>query len=313
MAIDSVGLVIGAALVAALVMLAVALNEALRARARVRRRLAPLSDMVEGGDKPVDAPVREQVAEQNPFASLLDRRYPLAGGLRTAGLAALGGLVAAAALIPALAFVGVPKVLAVFAGVLLGGGVAWNLGAMLEERKRVQFRNGFLLVVEDFQRMVRFGISTRQALNSITASAEEPLKDSLRRVTLSADFGVPLGAALGTEARRVRITEMAMLAAIVSTQTRTGGGLAESVGNLAEMLRERVDNRSRIKAATSESKVTLAILSCVPFAGIGIQAALQPALVETLLDQARHLLGIGAGMIVAGLVVAWFMVRGVQK
>ena len=314
MVVDLPPVVIGAALLVGLIVLAVVVNETVRTRTRIRRRVAPLSDMLEGGgEKPVATPVPEQAAEQNPIARLFDRTYPLAGGLRTAGLAALGGLVAVAALIPALGFVGVPKLLAVPVGLLLAVGLGWQVGAVLEERKRVQFKERFLLVVEDFQRMVRFGIATAQALNSIAASAEEPVKASLRRVALNADFGVPVGVALGREAHRVRITEMAMLAAIVSTQTHTGGGLAESVGNLAEMLRERLDNRSRMMAATSESKISLAILSGVPVAAIVIQSALQPQLVETLLNQARHLLGIGAGLIAAGLAVAWFMVRGVRR
>ena len=136
------------------------------------------------------------------------------------------------------------------------------------------------------------------------------MRESLRRVVLDTDFGVPLATALEREARRVRIGEMAMLAAIFSTQTRTGGGLAESVGNLAGMLRERIDNRARARAATSEPKITLIILAFVPFAAVGIQAASQPALVGTLLGEARHLLGIGAGLIATGLAVAFFLVRG---
>ena len=214
---------------------------------------------------------------------------------------------------PALTFVGMPVVYAVLLGLLLALGFGWNVGTFLEQRKRVLFNDRFLIAVEDFQRMVRFGIATSQAIKSIAASAEEPVQSSLQRVRLDVDFGVPLGTALGREAHRVRIGEMAMLAAILATQSRTGGGLSESVGNLAEMLRERIDNRSRIKAATSESKISLIILTGVPFAAIGIQGAMQPELVTTLLDQARHLLGIGVGMIAAGLTVAWFLVRRAQR
>ena len=151
------------------------------------------------------------------------------------------------------------------------------------------------------------------AFKAITANAEAPVRDSLNRVLLDTDFGVPLAAALEREARHVRISEMAMLAAIFSTQSRTGGGLAESVGNLAEMLRERIDNRARAKAATAEPKITLIVLTLVPFAVVGVQAASQPALVGTLLDEARHLLGIGAGLIVTGLTVAFFLVRSTRQ
>lgn len=304
---------IGGALIVGLVVLTVVVNEALRNRVRIGRRVAPLADMVGGGEKPEAVPAGPQTTEQHALAGMLDRRYPLAGGVRTALIGSAGALVVLVALVPSLVFCGMPTALAIVVGLLLAIAAGWTVGATLEQRQRLQFNDRFLVVIDDFQRMVRFGIATSQALKSIATSAEEPVKTSLRRVTLEADFGVPLGVALGREAHRIRISEMAMLAAIVSTQTRTGGGLAESVGNLAEMLRERIDNRHRMKSATSESKISLIVLSGVPFAAIGIQAFLQPELVNTLLNDARHLLGIGAALIVAGLVCAWFLVRDAQR
>lgn len=303
----------GVAALAGLGVLAVTVNESLRRRARLRRRIAPLADVLDPGELPAAAPLREEAAEAAPWVAALDRRYPLAGGLRTAAVAGVSGVAAVLALVPALSFVGVPVAFAVPVALLLAFGFAWNVGAFLEQRKRLLFNDRFLIAVDDFQRMVRFGISTAQAFRSVAASAEEPVRTSLQRVALDADFGVPLGTALGREAHRVRISEMAMLAAIMTTQARTGGGLSESVGNLAGMLRERIDNRSKVKAATSESKISLIILTGVPFAAIGIQAGMQPELVDTLLDDARHLLGIGVGMIVAGLTVAWFLVRSAER
>lgn len=310
---DATTIAIGGAIILGLGVLALAANDALRQRARIRRRIEPLAGVLDVGELPVEVPVREQVAEVAPLAAALDKRYPLAGGRGTALIAGGSGFAVVLVLAPALSFVGMPVVFAVALAVLVAVGFAWNVGAFLEQRKRLLFNDRFLVAVDDFQRMVRFGISTAQAFQSIAGSAEEPVGTSLRRVASDANFGVPLGVALGREAHRVRISELAMLAAIMTTQSRTGGGLSESVGNLAGMLRERIDNRSRTKSATSESKISLIILTGVPFAAIGIQAALQPELVQTLLNDARHLLGIGIGMIAAGLAVAWFLVRSAER
>ena len=313
MELDGSLLAIGGLVIAGLGFLAVVANESLRRRARIRRRVGPLAEILDMGDAPIMAPVREQVGEVAPFVAMLDRRYPLAGGARAALSAGIGGLVVGCALVPGLMFVGVPVVFAVILALVLAFGLAWNVGSFLEQRQRLRFNERFLVAVEDFRRMVRFGISASQAFASMAASAEEPLRSSLQRVVSVSDFGVPIGVALGHEAHRVRMSEVAMLAAIMTTQSRTGGGLSESVGNLADMLRERIDSRARANAATSESKISLFVLTGVPFAAVGIQAALQPDLVDTLLVDARHLLGIGAGLIVAGLAVAWFLVRGVER
>jgi len=306
-------LFVGVSTLVGLGILVVAANDSLRQRARIRRRIEPVAEVLDPGEQAVTVPVREEVAEVAPLVAALDGRYPLAGGKRTALVAGGSGVVAALGLVPALLFFGVPVALAVPLGLLLAFGLGWNVGTLLEQRKRLLFSDRLLVAVEDFQRMVRFGIATSQAFRSVAASAEEPLRRSLQRVASDADFGVPLGTALGREAHRVRISEMAMLAAIMTTQSRTGGGLSESVGNLAEMLRERTDNRAKVKAATSESKISLVILTGIPFAAIGIQAAMQPAIIDTLLNDARHLLGIGVGLIVAGLTVAWFLVRGAER
>lgn len=286
----------------------------LRRRARMKRRIEPLSDLLATDEAPVVVvPALDVSRDRSPLAAALDRRYPLAGGVRTGLVLAASAAAGATALVPALAYFGMPAPLALATGLLLGAGLGAGVGSFLEDRKRVQFNDRFLVAVDDFQRLVRFGVTPAQAFASVAESVGEPARDSLRRVALDAELGVALGDALGREAHRVRISEMAMLAAIVSTQSRSGGGLAESVGNLADMLRERNDNRARTQAATSESKISLLILCIVPFAAVGIQTQLQPDLVETLLGGARHLLGIGVGLIAAGLVVAWLLVRSAGR
>ncbi|MDE0658791.1 MAG: type II secretion system F family protein [Gammaproteobacteria bacterium] len=304
---------VGAVLVIAFGGLAVVLNEFLRRRARIRRRIGAFGELLDSGEVSTAAPVLDTAAESKPMLASLERRFPLAGGKRALLASVIGAVVVACSLVPGLLFVGLPPMFAVAVGVLIAGAVGWNLGSTMEFRRRLEFIDRFLVGVEDFQRMVRFGMATGQAFKSVADAAQDPVRGVLRRVAVEADLGVPLGVALGREAHRIRISELAMLAAIMSTQSRTGGGLAESVGNLAEMLRERIDNRARMKASTSESKISLVVLCLVPGAAIGIQAVSQPQLFATLMSDARYLLGIGFGLILLGLTVAWFMVRNVER
>ncbi|MDE0348398.1 MAG: type II secretion system F family protein [Gammaproteobacteria bacterium] len=289
---------------------------ALRTRSRVRRRMGLFADMLqveEAGAAAVPEAQEGVGAPRSPLVATLERRYPLSGGVRTTVIGVGAAVVAGAALVPLLSFFGLSGPLAVLLALAIGAAFGWSVGLMLETAKRNAFNDRFLPAIEDFQRMVYFGIATGQAFSSITAAAEEPLAGSLRNIQLQVEFGVPLAAAMEREARRVRVSELAMLSAIMGTQARTGGNLSEAVANLAEMLRERLDNRARIKASTAESRVTLIILSAVPVLAVAIQAALQPALVDVLLGEARHLLGMGAGLIVSGLVVSWLMIRSAQR
>ena len=294
---------------------AVTIADVLRTRSRVTRRVRPLGEMFanEERDAPAQRPATDAITQENPFVAWLKGRFPLAGGVRVGVFVALTTLLVALLVAPFLAFVGLSTglavVVAVAAAVLLG----WNVGKLLEDNKRTEFNDRLLLAMDDFQRMVRFGIPTLQALNSVTDAAETPLKEVLRNVMLEAALGVPLERAMAREAHRVRMGELAMLAAILSTQASTGGNLSEAVGNLAEMLRERKDNRTKMKSSTAESRLTLVILGIVPFLGIGMQVPTQPELLETLLNEGRHLLGIGLGLIFTGFAVSYLMLRSAQR
>ena len=297
-------------------MMVLMVNDAMRARLRVRRRLRPITELLdtEGGAAPVaEAAPETQTEGDNYIVERLDALFPLSGGVRTGMIVFGTTLVLWIMLLPAMAFVGVPTIFAVFLSLAAAVTFGWNAGSVVETRKRDAFCNRLVTAVEDFQRLVRFGTSSLRALRSVAQTAEEPLAPSLRAILRETDFGVPLEQAMAREAHRIRMGELAMLSAIISAQSGTGGSLSEAVGNLGDMLRERLDSNTRLKATTAESKVTLGVLAVVPILGVSVQALLQPEVVDTLLGDARHLLGIGVGLIVAGLFVSWLMIRGAQR
>lgn len=254
-----------------------------------------------------------QARRDHWLVASLNARYPLVGGVRAAIISAAAGVLCFFAMATAMQFFGLAASLAYVVSALVGGALAWNVGTVLEDARRSLFSARFLVILDDMQRMVRYGISGHQALASAAAAAEEPVKASLNSVLLAADFGISVGEAMDREARRTRVTELLMLAAVFSTQASAGGNLSESIDNLSNSLRARLDNRTQMKAATAESRITMIILAMVPFAGVGLQALMQPELVDELLGAGRHLFGIGIGFIVGGLLVSWMMIRSAQR
>ena len=297
-------------------MLVLAINDAMRARLRIRRRLRPITDLLdtEGAAPVMETALPEARAESDNYVvERLDALFPLSGGVRTGMIVCGTTLLSWIVLVPVMVFVGVPALVAMLLSLAAAMTFGWNAGSVVEARKRDAFCNRLVTAVEDFQRMVRFGTSSLRALRSVAQTTEEPLLASLRSILRETDFGVPLEQAMAREAHRIRMGELAMLAAIISTQSGTGGSLSEAVGNLGDMLRERLDSNVRLKAATAEPKVTLFVLAMVPVLAVTIQAFLQPDIVDTLLGDARHLLGIGVGLIVSGLFISWLMIRKAQR
>ena len=292
------------------------ISDAIHSKRRVQRRLQPFGEMLgaaEVGEQPVDVGASTEAAGSNMLLALLTARFPLVGSAK-AGLIGAGVVVLTLVLLMvALIFLQVPPALAVLLAIGVALAAGYAVTTALESGQQELYNDRFLLAMEDLQRMVRFGIPTLQALNSVADAAEAPLKASLRNILLDTGFGVPLEQAMAREAHRVRMGCLAMLAAILSTQSSTGGNLSESLGNIATMLRERRDNRAKMRAITAESKVTLVILGLVPLAALGIQWQVQPELVKVLFTDARHLLGIGVALFAAAFVVSWLMIRSAQR
>ena len=178
---------------------------------------------------------------QNALLAWLEGRFPLVGGVK-AGLIGAGVAVLIFSLLTVvLVFLQLQPALAGCVGVRLRACRSLRRGRPLwRARSMVSYNDRFLLAMEDLQRMVRFGIphhaGTQLRLRGRAASLA-----GVDAATSCWDsgLGVPLEQAMAREAHRVRVGELAMLAAILSTQASTGGNLSESVGNLATMLRER--------------------------------------------------------------------------
>ena len=294
----------------------VLISEVVRSKRRVQRRMKPLGDLLgtaETGEQAVAVTVSSDGNTQNALLAWLEGRFPLVGGVK-AGLIGAGVAVLIFALLTVvLVFFQLQPALAVALAFGSALAAAYGVATSLESAQQVSYNDRFLLAMEDLQRMVRFGIPTMQALNSVSEAALPPLQASMRNILLDSGLGVPLEQAMAREAHRVRVGELAMLAAILSTQASTGGNLSESVGNLATMLRERRDNRAKMHAITAESRVTLAILALVPVATVALQWQMQPQTVSVLFGEARYLLGIGMAFITGALVVSWLMIRAAQR
>ena len=219
-------------------MAALMVNDAMRAKLRVRRRMRTIADLLDAeGAAPVAEVAPETRTENETYIVVrLDTLFPLSGGVRTGMIVIVTTLVLWIVLVPAMIFVGVPTIFATILSLAAAVTFGWNAGSAVEARKRDAFCNRLVTAVEDFQRLVRFGTSSLRALRSVAQTAEEPLVPSLRAILRETDFGVPLEQAMAREAHRIRMGELAMLSAIISAQSGTGGSLSEAVGTWATCL-----------------------------------------------------------------------------
>lgn len=132
-------------------------------------------------------------------------------------------------------------------------------------------------------RGLKVGLPVVEALRGAARSMPEPTGQEFREVLNRLTLGITLPEAIDEAARRSGLVEYRFFAAAVALQAQTGGGLAETLDNLADVVRRRLALRKRAIALTGEARASAWVLSALPFITFG-------ALLLTSPDYARMLL-----------------------
>ncbi len=165
------------------------------------------------------------------------------------GLVSGGGLLAAAMLGLAGAF-GLPR---------------WLL-SYLKKRRESQFLHAFPDAVDIIVRGVKAGLPLLDCLKMITMEAPEPVKSEFRAIVETQAIGMPLGEACIKLYENMPVAEANFFGIVVSIQQRSGGNLAEALGNLSRVLRDRKKMKAKIQAMSQEAKASAAIIGALPLA-----------------------------------------------
>jgi len=165
----------------------------------------------------------------------------------------LAGLLSGAGLIVAavLAFVGA------------FGFPRWLL-SYLKNRREAQFNNAFADAIDVIVRGAKAGLPLLDCLKVITVESPEPVKSEFRRIVETQAVGMPLGEACLKLYERMPVPEANFFGIIISIQQRSGGNLAEALGNLSRVLRDRKKMRAKIRALSQEAKASAAIIGSLP-------------------------------------------------
>ena len=76
--------------------------------------------------------------------------------------------------------------------------------------------------------------------------------------------GMPIGDAVERLYQRIGLPEVNFFSIVITIQAKSGGNLAEALGNLANVLRERSKMRNKIQAMSMEAKSSAWIIGLLP-------------------------------------------------
>ena len=134
------------------------------------------------------------------------------------------------------------------------------------QRKRVEEQ--FPLALDIFVRALRSGHPVASAIDLLTHEMEDPMGTEFGVVADEVAYGADLNDALQAMAERWDNPDMRMFVVSLSLQAETGGNLAEILENLAEVIRARAAMYMKVRALSSEGRLTGWMLTILPIVSL---------------------------------------------
>lgn len=180
-----------------------------------------------------------------------------------------------------------------------------------EQRRRnalyEQFPDALAMIV----RAVRVGIPLGEGIRTVAREAPAPTGPEFALLYDQVAIGVTLEDALREMAERDQLAEYRFFATALALQSRTGGGLAEALEGLADVMRKRLALKARGLALAAEAKTSIMILASLPFVSGGALAVMNPDYIGRLFTDhgCEKVLMAAIVLLSSGLLVMRSMIR----
>ncbi|HWU92016.1 MAG TPA: type II secretion system F family protein [Sphingomicrobium sp.] len=205
-----------------------------------------------------------------PKPALLRKRLEMTGKNISLGKYAGVCLGIVVFVIAALMIKHAPFILSLLLGILLGVGLPHFVIGKLIKRRVAKFTSNFPDAIELMVRGLRSGLPITETLGIVAGEIPGPVGLEFRLVADKMKIGRTMEAALQDTADRLGTPEFQFFVITLAIQRETGGNLAETLSNLADVLRKRAQMKLKIRAMSSESKASAYIVGSLPFVVFGL-------------------------------------------
>jgi tight adherence protein B len=158
-----------------------------------------------------------------------------------------------------------------------------------------------------FVRGLRAGHPIAAALDLLTVEMPDPIGTQFGLVVDEVTYGAELRDALLIMAERWDLDDMRRFVVSLSVQNESGGNLAEILENLSKVIRERQSMYLKVRALSSEGRMTGVMLTVLPVFTFVMLFILSPGF---FLDVANDPIFVpGFVVLVAMYLAGFFMIR----
>ena len=183
--------------------------------------------------------------------------------------------------------------LALGIGLLVGAGLPHMAVGYFVGKRIGNFTAKFPDAIELLVRGLRSGLPVTETLGVVAQEIPGPVGEEFKLVIERIKIGRTMEEALQETADRLNTPEFSFFCITLAIQRETGGNLAETLSNLADVLRKRAQMKLKIRAMSSESKASAYIVGSLPFIVFGMIYYINPGYIGGFFTEDR--------LIVAGL------------
>ncbi len=188
-------------------------------------------------------------------------------------------------------------------GLLVGAGLPHLVVNSMIKRRINAFNAKFPDGIELLVRGLRSGLPVTETLGVVAQEIPGPVGQEFRGVVERIKIGRTMEESLQETADRLGTAEFQFFVITLAIQRETGGNLAETLSNLADVLRKRAQMKLKIQAMSSESKASAYIVGSLPFIVFGLIYWINPSYIGGFFTDER--------LIVAGLGgLVWMSIGG---
>jgi tight adherence protein B len=139
----------------------------------------------------------------------------------------------------------------------------WLLN-FLKKRREKKFLAALPDAVDVIVRGIKAGLPLFESIKVVAADAPQPLKGEFLSIIETQAIGMPLGEACARLYERMPLPEANFFGIVIAIQQKSGGNLAEALGNLSKVLRDRKKMAEKIQAMSMEAKASAGIIGSLP-------------------------------------------------
>lgn len=159
-------------------------------------------------------------------------------------------------------------------------------------------------VADLISRSLRAGHAFPSAIQMVGDEMPDPVATEFRITFDEINYGIGMNDALQNLAVRVPLTDLRYFVIAVLIQRESGGNLAEILGNISKIIRDRLNLYAQIRVLSAEGKMSAWVLGLLPFAVGLVISIINPEYMHTLFTDpvGIKMVGFAAVLIVIGII-----------